>query len=711
MRFKAIEIEGFRAFARHVALDLDADVIVLQGANGVGKTSLLDAILWALSGSISRFADRGSPVSLYAREGRARVSLTLTGPNGDVVVTRSTDGTQNLTRLRIGSEEFEGAVADQRIGKLLLPHLEERQDARKVLGSILTRGVYLQQDLVRQFIDSDTSADRFALVSEVIGAGTILELQSALEKSRNLWSRNTTALRKDEIAPLQSRVVQIDEQIARLAEANAIQSDATRPQIEAAFEKAVTLLGRARIGMDEAPGTAALLDRFLKILGAERARLEREAATAESLIEQLGEFSSTALAAGEVVILEAAEQDLSHKISIAEQDLQTEIVRLSEDRERRVVAADRANRTATLAKLALEDLGDHCPVCEQSHDFAHTVAHLQALISAASQPSEPASEDRLGSLNATRSELQRQLEKVKGDRLDLTLAQRDRDARRALFASRLSDLGIAFGDAAKPALDARKAEAHTTLEQVARLVADAEGFSLQVLRLGEQQRREGLQSERAALTERLSVTAGRVASLEETHAVAGNIIDGLRDASLAVTRQQIDRIAPLFQRIYSRIDPHPTFRVTQLLAAMKGGRGKLDVAICDPDIDVEPQDAGPLLSSSQLNSFAVSLFLAINLALPSLKLGATILDDPLQSLDAINLLGLVDVLRRFREHRQIIVSTHEDRLMGLLQRKLRPVRPDERMITLIFDDWTREGPAMRSIETPFLDGQQSVIAA
>jgi hypothetical protein len=39
----------------------------------------------------------------------------------------------------------------------------------------------------------------------------------------------------------------------------------------------------------------------------------------------------------------------------------------------------------------------------------------------------------------------------------------------------------------------------------------------------------------------------------------------------------------------------------------------------------------------------------------------TVLDDPLQSLDSMNLLGLVDVLRRFRAHCQIILSTREER--------------------------------------------------
>jgi len=97
MRLKSITIEGFRAFGRQATIDLDADVILLQGPNGVGKTSLLDAILWALAGTIARFSNRGTPVSMYAREGRARVELTMSGEDGVVFFTREAGG---------GSDDF-----------------------------------------------------------------------------------------------------------------------------------------------------------------------------------------------------------------------------------------------------------------------------------------------------------------------------------------------------------------------------------------------------------------------------------------------------------------------------------------------------------------------------------------------------------------------------------------------------------------------------
>lgn len=74
--------------------------------------------------------------------------------------------------------------------------------------------------------------------------------------------------------------------------------------------------------------------------------------------------------------------------------------------------------------------------------------------------------------------------------------------------------------------------------------------------------------------------------------------------------------------------------------------------------------------------------------------GHVALDDPLQSLDTLNLLGLSDLLRRVRRTRQVIVSTHDERLASLLERKLRPVAPNERTIRIDLRGWTSEGPSI-----------------
>jgi exonuclease SbcC len=54
-RIKSVVIEAFRAYRKRQEFDLDADVVVLYGPNGLGKTSLFDALdyVCANSGSLN----------------------------------------------------------------------------------------------------------------------------------------------------------------------------------------------------------------------------------------------------------------------------------------------------------------------------------------------------------------------------------------------------------------------------------------------------------------------------------------------------------------------------------------------------------------------------------------------------------------------------------------------------------------------------------
>lgn len=63
MRITSIELAGFRAFGAEAVLDLAADAVILVGPNGSGKTSVLDGILWSLTGRVPRMRVVTSPWS------------------------------------------------------------------------------------------------------------------------------------------------------------------------------------------------------------------------------------------------------------------------------------------------------------------------------------------------------------------------------------------------------------------------------------------------------------------------------------------------------------------------------------------------------------------------------------------------------------------------------------------------------------------------
>ena len=68
------------------------------------------------------------------------------------------------------------------------------------------------------------------------------------------------------------------------------------------------------------------------------------------------------------------------------------------------------------------------------------------------------------------------------------------------------------------------------------------------------------------------------------------------------------------------------------------------------------------------------------------------MDDPLQSMDDVNVLGFSDLCRFLRKEKQIIVSSHEARLTNLLRRKLSPRNEPLHTVVIDFVSWNRSGP-------------------
>jgi DNA repair exonuclease SbcCD ATPase subunit len=700
MRLHTITLEGFRGFVRKTAICLDADVVICHGPNGSGKTSLLDGILWALSGRLDRFTS-GSPVSLYAKEGIARVELTLRADDRLISITRVTDGKTPLVKLVDGQVVLEGAQAEARLISLMLPHLTERTNATGAVARILTRGVYLQQDLIRQFIETDTPAERFSLISEIIGAGVVLDLQNELERSRAAWSRSTNAARKEQLQPLQDQLTKIQETIGRLESSQQLPTADIGREAESVFKAALELLGTGRLSTQAPPTSASGLDRLLKDLTAQRITIEREISVASAVLKELqdGQMRSVDQMRQELVAAEKQEAESVTLVQTVEQQIAAEITRLQEERQKQMQSADHAKRVAVMAQIALDELGDVCPVCTQPFDRHVTESHLLALVEQVHNLSDAQSDDRrLTELRSEQAEASTKLNAIRARVTGLRRPLLELETQERLLRTRLSDLGIDDVSAAGDLLNERVDRLSGQVQQVADLLARGERLTLAVVRLGEERQKSELINQRADLEQRIAVLRADLDAQDKTHVLAGKIIEGLRRASLEITAKQVETLGPLLQLIYSRIDPHPTFKVTQVATDLRQGKGLLRAGISDPELDQAMHEVGPLLSSSQLNSFAVSLFLALNLGIQSLRLNLSILDDPLQSLDAINLLGLVDVLRRLRERRQVLVSTHDDQLFGLLQRKLRPVAEGERLIILKFERWTKDGPAFRNFQ-------------
>ncbi|MFT6901965.1 MAG: exonuclease SbcC [Colwellia sp.] len=131
----------------------------------------------------------------------------------------------------------------------------------------------------------------------------------------------------------------------------------------------------------------------------------------------------------------------------------------------------------------------------------------------------------------------------------------------------------------------------------------------------------------------------------------------------------------LINNIYSKIDPHPDFKKVIFNCEFpEASKPKLNIYIQDYD---GGEIISPTLSfsSAQINVLSLSIFLAKAINTKDSfgnPVNCIFIDDPVQSLDSINVLGIIDLFRSIciTLGKQIIISTHDDNFHSLLQQKL-----------------------------------------
>ena len=388
MRPRTLELEGFGAFRDPTVIDFaDTDLFALQGPTGAGKSTVIDAICFALYGNVPRYDDQrlvAAAMSSHAVEMRVRLRFELAGMVYDVVrvVRRTGPGRVSTKEARL--EIVDGDVLAGREGEL-------RTQIEGLLGLTFddfTRCVVLPQGSFARFLH-DKPADRQGLLVRLLDLGVY---------GRMLQRANTRAgeLERDiafvdghlaglaDVTP--ESIEELVESLVVLARTTADIADRV-PIIESGFERArqTSLVARDHAGwlelLDGVEMPAGLVDLAERIAEARRQADDAEVShgAAVDLVDRLSEASRSgprteAVEAsiarrqrhqrGAVVVAELADQ-LGHATKSAEQS--------EADTQDAAIAATAA--AAALGELRAEHLahtlavelrsGEECPVCHQ----------------------------------------------------------------------------------------------------------------------------------------------------------------------------------------------------------------------------------------------------------------------------------------------------------------------------------------------------------
>ena len=143
-----------------------------------------------------------------------------------------------------------------------------------------------------------------------------------------------------------------------------------------------------------------------------------------------------------------------------------------------------------------------------------------------------------------------------------------------------------------------------------------------------------------------------------------------------------DRLNAIWRDLFVRLAPNEPFVPAFVLPSKDGGpiSALLETVHRDGGTYGRP---GAMLSAGNLNTAALTLFLALHLSVNA-DLPWLVLDDPVQSMDELHVAQFAALLRTLakRENRQIIIAIHERQLFDYLTLELSPAFAGDKLITV-----------------------------
>ncbi|WP_027243281.1 AAA family ATPase [Leisingera daeponensis] len=639
MKLDYVEVCGFRGFRDKVRIDFGGGFTVITGRNGVGKSTLCDAVEFAITGLIEKYA-----VEKAAKESLADY-LWWRGvgePDAHYVTASfiGEDGTPfQITRTRESGADRSPEEIQAALCSGPAPENALRQ---------LTRTSIIRDEWIAAMSLDLSETERFDLVRGALGA---IEGSEAAAKAREVVVAADAAHVRNEGAYEKAR----GRLAERLTQQSEIQATLSRSGDASA---ALTIVGAS---VPNAPTEIiALLEAARGVLADGRARNARIAEAVEvgrELFARKKRFHTPAAVVareGSLAELEtarAAKDAALAAVTAAEAQLARE-----EDAD--AVAASLAIMVEHGERLGIHD--EHCPLCAAHRTSAEFAAGLVA------------ARRRISSLASG----------VQDARKTLTAANDEAWEASSTFAR--VEREVAANQAEEGALRQAEETYAAFFERWRidpRFLSDPVGLETHA----EAERDRLLNLERALVVLEASQSVSRMASIEKDIERLREEIDNLTDLvnqsqAAATSAREIERsvkrvsaeiiderlaqISPLLNELYQRLRPHADWRTIDY--SIRGDVKRfLSLKVGD---GLNPQF---VFSSGQRRAAGLAFLLSVHLARAWTPLRSLLLDDPVQHIDDFRALHLVEVLAALRlDHRQIICAVEDPALADLLCRRL-----------------------------------------
>lgn len=775
---KGLSVKNFRSIKGSISVPLDANVVLVHGENGAGKTSLLSAIELALTGKIQSL-QRADP--LYATQllfrgsqsGKVKVEV---GELGEIKPYESLIDESGIGNL----SNFDGELADFFSERAFLPQsllgqlLQIYQDSSSRMDSPLAKFVgdllgLNRLDALEGGLQSLKDVRNIRKISEKwADVEAEVERLGSVHKNKSIFREETQAKITSQLSELQERFLVLDIETE-------VSVENFRDLIDVALTHAHETDLRSVIGRLRelaairqqilSAGTFSEVDYATTVSEAGDVSREYELWKSKYL-ETVDELENRFVSILPRVSLtgdfmEFWEESLKHltiekeridkrlsaaRVDRVDFDADNEVVDVSKkqikiiDEELSTIPSREENFVSLISELSGYIDDEICPICDRNFSESEAGAlteHVHSKVRALS-----ASAERLLALGRARNaeetrlrvakkginerqarllpdeemnSLERQFGQIQAAVLashkNAQILVQGRTLRTAEVSKqrRLSDLQSMNStlSAARETLKAFATDVNIDLGSSKISVSDALLLIAEKLSLREETHQryasaqtrirelqndvvrnvelQNLQDEEIlALKAELKKSLNAIERGQDLRKQASDlrtIVDRVR--SSIIRREFNDRLNHLWRDLFVRLAPDEPF--VPAFSVPKSSTHRLQPKLITKyrnggDAGGTP---GAMLSAGNLNTAALTLFLALHLSVPR-KLPWLILDDPVQSMDDVHISNFAALLRTLsKEHnRQIMIAVHDRQLFEYLRLELSPASSEDSLLTL-----------------------------
>ena len=644
MKLEFVEVAGFRGFRDKTRFEIPSGFVVLVGRNGAGKSTVLDAIDYALTGTINKFdvkTAKGGGLDdhiWWVGVGKAAEHYVSVG---------FIDANENRFELRRDRAGQHSNPADI-LAKLCLNGQSEVPTVETLMQTSLIRDeriVAFSLDLPEQ--------QRFAAVRAAIGGivgPDYSDRTSAIVRAAQS-AKDEQAKRFSEAQEEHGR------SLTALTEARSVAERATD------VAEALRIIESFKISLPAAPNERApavrgmIASRRQTLADLEEARQQAIAALPDHT------YFNSPDGARDLATLEKASEEAAQELARATEAADSSARLLQSEQEADTFAAHLSALLEHGHAIGLQD--GHCPLCDAARsqvEFAAALDAAQARLSDRGTRLQSLSEalakatgqqaDAQQRLNTVQSQLQGALDRRKNAENELSSAQ-------GTYVLKNFD-GLAEDPDGAQALILKEQEGLVRLER-ALLILEASGAV---------ERMQSIETRNATLKAQVEREAAKLSVAETATNTAKQIENAGRMVANEILTEQFDTVMPLLKELYRRLRPHAGW--TEIESDFGGKiRGSLNLTVGDG------QNVQFLFSSGQRRAAGLAFLLAVHLSRRWCGWQTLMLDDPVQHIDDYRALNLVEVLSAIRRTgRQIIVAVEDEALADVLCRRLRSL-PNE----------------------------------